>query len=330
MQMVELGGTGMKVSRLSLGTMTFGNPAWKSWVLGADRALPVLNAALDAGINFFDMADWYSLGACEALVGPALLARVPRDQLVLATKVFYQMSDDPADAGLSRRHIMASIDRSLKRIGTDHVDLYVIHAFDPATPIEETMEALHDVVKAGKARAIGASTMYAWQFCKMNWTARLHGWTPFANMQLQLNLLYREEEREMIPYCRDEGIAVTAFSPLARGFLSGGDGTARTRHDPYRRLFGDAVDRAIAARVAALAQARGVTPAQIALAWVAGHPDAPVPIFAANTVGQLREMTAALDIVLAPEERLALEELYRPADMINDYAPPRRARAMEA
>ncbi len=230
MEHVRFGATGLKVSRLCLGTMSLGSSAWKGWVLDEEAALPILRRALDRGITFFDMADWYSLGRGEAVVGRNLLRMERRERLVLATKVFYPMSDDPNDRGLSRQHILSSIDRSLKRIGTDHIDLYIAHAFDPETPIEETMQALNDVVRAGKARYLGASTMYAWQFAEMNAVARANGWTPFVNMQCQLSLLYREEEREMLPYCgMHSGIAVTTFSPLARGYLADAGPTWRGR-----------------------------------------------------------------------------------------------------
>src|ERR1700761_7106367 len=231
MDYIRFGKTGLKVSQLCLGTMSMGSSAWKGWVLDEKDSVPLLRHALEAGITFFDMADWYSTGRNEEVVGRNLLKMSGRERLVLATKVFYPMSDDLNDRGLSRKHIAASIDRSLARMGVDYVDLYVIHAFDPDTPIEETMEALHDIVRAGKALYIGASTMYAWQFAKMNHVAEKNGWTRFVNMQCQYSLLYREEEREMMPYCQDEGIAVTTFSPLARGYLANVVNTARTEHD---------------------------------------------------------------------------------------------------
>jgi aryl-alcohol dehydrogenase-like predicted oxidoreductase len=220
MDYIRFGQTGLKVSRLCLGTMSMGSSAWKGWVLDEDSSIPILRRAVDLGITFFDMADWYSGGRNEEVVGRNLLKMSPRERLVLATKVYYPMSDDPNDRGLSRKHIATAIDRSLARMGTDYVDLYVIHAFDAETPVEETMEALHATVRAGKVRYLGASTMYAWQFAKMNHVAAMNGWTPFVNMQCQYNVLYREEEREMLPCCRDQGIAVTTFSPLARGFLA--------------------------------------------------------------------------------------------------------------
>src|SRR6185369_4707292 len=243
-------------------------------------SVPILRHALDLGITFFDMADWYSTGRNEEVVGRNLLRMSAREQLVLATKVYYPMSDDPNDRGLSRQHITTSIDRSLARMGTDHVDLYVIHAFDADTPVEETMEALHDTVRAGKVRYLGASTMYAWQFAKMNHVAALNGWAQFVNMQCQYNVLYREEEREMIPYCQDQGIAVTTFSPLARGFVARetNDATARTAHDAFQDFYGDDIDREIARRVREVAQRRGTTPAHFAMAWVAGNANVNIPI----------------------------------------------------
>src|SRR5579871_4976408 len=272
MDYIRFGQTGLKVSRLCLGTMSMGSSAWKRWVLDEADSIPILQRAVDLGINFFDMADWYSNGRNEEVVGRNLLKMCDREQLVLATKVFYPMSADPNDSGLSRKHIAASIDRSLARMGTDYVDLYVIHAFDPTTPIEETMAALHDTVRAGKVRYLGASTMYAWQFARMNHVAEMNGWTPFVNMQCQYNVLYREEEREMFPYCRDRGIAVTTFSPLARGFLARDNDTARAAHDPYQDFYGDEIDREIARRVRAIAARREVSAAHVAMAWVADNP----------------------------------------------------------
>jgi len=328
MEYVRFGQTGLKVSQFCLGTMSIGTSKWKGWVLDEDRSVPILRQALDLGINFFDMADWYSTGVNEEVVGRNLLSLVPRDDLVLATKVFYPMSKAPNDGGLSRKHILASIDRSLKRIGTDHVDLYIVHAFDPETPIEETMEALDTVVRSGKARYLGASTMYAWQFAEMNAIARRNGWHGFVNMQCQYSLLYREEEREMMPYCQHQGIAVSTFSPLARGFLSGVQQSARTEHDIYLNWFGDEIDVEIARRVRALAEARGVTPAHIAMAWVAGSRNVTAPLIGADSPEQVRIAVEAGALTLSEAERAELEEPYRPRDMINDYNPVRRPRAL--
>lgn len=327
MQQIRFGQTGLRVSKLCLGTMGLGSSAWKGWVLDEDRSVPILKRALDLGFTFFDMADWYSTGRNEEVVAGNLLKLTQRENLVLATKVFYPMSEAANDRGLSRKHILASIDRSLKRMGTDYVDLYVIHAFDPDTRIEETLEALHDIVKAGKVRYLGASTMYVWQFVKMNYTARLNGWTPFVNMQCQYNLLYREEEREMMPYCHEEGIAVTTFSPLARGFLTGAERTARTAHDIYLNFYGDAIDVEIARRVRETAKKHGVTSAHIANAWVAGSPHVTSPLIGADTPEQVDVAVQAASLRLDDADRTFLEEPYRPRDVINDYNPVRRPRA---
>jgi aryl-alcohol dehydrogenase-like predicted oxidoreductase len=328
MDYLRFGSTGLRVSQLCLGGMGLGSSAWKGWVLDEDAAIPILRRALDLGINFFDTADWYSLGRGEEVVGRNLLRMVPRHELVLATKVFYPMSDAPNDRGLSRQHILTSIDRSLARMGTDYVDLYIVHAFDPETPIEETMQALHDVVRQGKARYLGASTMYAWQLAEMNAVARANGWTPFVNMQCQLSLLYREEEREMMPYCAHAGMAVTTFSPLARGYLAGAAANARTEHDPYLDWFGDQIDQEIARRTREVATARGVAPAQIALAWVAGSAQVTAPLVGADAPDQVDAAVAAAAMALSDGERDYLEAPYRPRDMINDYNPLRRARAL--
>jgi aryl-alcohol dehydrogenase-like predicted oxidoreductase len=328
MDYTRFGQTDLTVSQLCLGTMSLGSSAWKGWVLDEDDSIPILRRALDLGITFFDMADWYSTGRNEEVVARNLLKMRAREHLVLATKVFYPMSDDPGDRGLSRQHITASIDRSLARMGTDYVDLYVIHAFDEATPVEETMQALHDTVRAGKVRYLGASTMYAWQFAKLNHTAVLHGWTPFVNMQCQYNLLYREEEREMFPYCRDRGIAVTTFSPLARGFLARAEQTARTAHDLYQEFYGDDIDREIARRVREVATRRGVSPAHVAMGWVAGSPHLNVPIAGAAKAAHLDIAVEALQLRLDAGERAFLESPYRPRDEINDQNPLRRPRAL--
>jgi aryl-alcohol dehydrogenase-like predicted oxidoreductase len=252
----------------------------------------------------------------------------PRDELVLATKVFYPMSEAPNDGGLSRAHILDSIDRSLRRMGTDHVDLYIVHAFDPATPITETMQALHDIVRAGKALYLGASTMYAWQFAEMNALARANGWTEFVNMQCQYSLLYREEEREMIPYCQDRGIAVTTFSPLARGYLAGAAPGPRNAHDIYLSWFGDEIDVEIARRVREVADQRAVSPAHVATAWVAQSPNVTVPLAGAEAPEHVDAAVEALGLVLTEAEEAFLTEPYRPRDMINDYNLVRRPRAL--
>jgi aryl-alcohol dehydrogenase-like predicted oxidoreductase len=327
MDYVRFGRTGLRVSRFCLGTMGFGTSKWKGWVLDEDRTVPILKEALDLGINFFDMADWYSQGVNEQVVAGNLLKMTQRDRLVLATKVFYPMSDDPNDQGLSRKHILASIDRSLKAMGTDYVDIYMIHAFDPNVPFEETMEALDSVVRSGKARYLASSTQYSWQFAEMNAVAARNGWHQFVNMQCQYNLLYREEEREMIPYCRHKGIAVSTFSPLARGFLTGAQNTSRTAHDIYLNFYGDAIDVEIARRVAELAEKRGVTPGEIAMSYVVHSPHVDVSLIGADTPDQVRIAVRATELVLSAEERTHLEAPYRPRDMINDYNEIRRPRA---
>ena len=319
MDYVRLGTTGLKVSRLCLGTMTYGTPNWRPWVLDEATSRPFIKRALDLGINFFDTADIYSRGVSEEVVGRALKDFARREQVVLATKVFYPMTGDPNDKGLSRKHIMASIDASLKRLGTDYVDLYQIHRFDPDTPIEETLEALHDVVKAGKAIYLGASSMYAWQFANMLATQRLHGWTRFVSMQNHYNLVYREEEREMLPLCRAEGIGVIPWSPLARGFLAGNrtrgskDATKREQHDEFGHgLYYANEDYDIADRVVELATRKGVRPIQIALAWVAQQPGITAPIVGASKLEQLDQLVEGLAIELTPENRAFLEERYVP------------------
>lgn len=321
MEIVSFGNTGLKVSRLCFGTMTIGSSQWKPWVLDEPDARPLLKKCLDLGIRFFDTANWYSLGESERVVAATLTSMVPRDSLVLATKVFYAMSDDPNDRGLSRRHLLASVDASLRRMGTDYIDLLIIHAFDPQTPLEETMEALHDLVRSGKVLYLGASTMFAWQFAQMNHVARVNGWTPFVNMQCQYNVLYREEEREMLPYCRAQGIAVTAFSPLARGQLSAGKRIRSRTDEHFSNMYGDALDREICARVGAIAGERGTTMATVALAWVLAKNDICCPIVGASTESQIENNVAALDFEFTAEEIEILDSLYRPRDVINDYVP---------
>jgi 1-deoxyxylulose-5-phosphate synthase len=330
MDYIRFGQTGLTVSQLCLGTMSMGSSAWKGWVLDEDDSIPILKRALDLGITFFDMADWYSTGRNEEVVGRNLLKMNARERLVLATKIYYPMSDDPNDRGLSRKHIASGIDRSLARMGTDYIDLYVIHAFDADTPVEETMEALHDTVRAGKVRYLGASTMYAWQFAKMNHAATMNGWTPFVNMQCQYNVLYREEEREMLPYCRDQGIAVTTFSPLARGFLGRANGTTRTAHDAFQNFYGDDIDREIARRVREVAAHLNVSAAHVAMAWVAGNSNHNIPIVGAAKIAHLDVAVEALGLRLDAADRAFLEAPYRPRDEINDQNPVRRPRALHS
>jgi len=318
MDYVRLGNTGLKVSRICLGTMTYGTAQWRPWVLDEAASRPFFVRALEHGINFFDTADMYSRGVSEEVVGRALHELTRRDQVVIATKAFYEVGDGPNDRGLSRKHLFDSIDASLRRLGTDHVDLYQIHRFDYDTPIEETLEALHDIVKAGKARYTGASSMYAWQFSRMLHVASAHGWTRFVSMQNHYNLLYREEEREMMPLCGHEGIAVIPWSPLARGVLAGNrhqdgrESTARAKTDDIsREYYGDA-DFTIADRAAALAARRGVPPAQVALAWLLSKPGVTSPIVGASKLAHLDDAVAALGLRLDTEELTFLEELYQP------------------
>jgi len=322
LETVKFGRTGLKVSELCFGTMGVGSSKWKPWVLDEADSKNLLKRCLDLGITFFDMADWYSIGESERVVGSALLSMVPRDQLVFTTKAKYPLSDDPNDQGLSRKHLMSAIDGSLSRMGTDYVDIFMVHAFDPDTPIEETMATLHDIVKSGKARYIGASTIYAWQFAQMNAVARENNWTTFVNMQCQYNLLYREEEREMLPYCRDQGIAVTCFSPLARGWLSGIENKKRSEVDLYyNKNYGDALDLEICAWVEAFAKDHDATMAEVAIAWVCAKEAICSPIISAASLSQLDENVKALDLELTDNEIESLDQLYRPRDVVNDYVP---------
>lgn len=329
METISFGCTGLKVSKLCFGTMTIGSSDWKPWVLNEEEARPLLKRCLDLGINFFDTANWYSIGESETVVGAALTSMVSREQLVLATKVFYPMSDDPNDRGLSRKHLLSSVEASLRRMGTDYIDLLVIHAFDPDTPVQETMEALHDIVKSGKVRYLGASTMFAWQFAQMNHIARDNGWTPFVNMQCQYNLLYREEERDMLPYCRDKGIAVTGFSPLARGWLSGSKKIRSQTDGFFAKFYGDALDREICAQVQSIASLRDKTMAEVALAWVYSKQTICSPIIGASSVPQLENNVNALNLDLTLDEIETLDALYRPRDIISDYVPNPMPRHLE-
>ena len=326
MQYTKLGKTGVNVSKLCLGTMTFGSKQWRPWVIEEQEAAPVISAAVDAGINFIDFADFYSKGASESVVGN-VLSNYQRQNLVYVTKCFYAMSDDINDKGLSRKHILDSINNSLTRLRTDYVDVFMVHAFDPEVPMEETMRALHDVVQSGKARYLGASTMFAWQFAKMNEIARVNGWTPFSVMQCQLNAAYREEEREMIPYCINEGIAVTPFSPLARGILSGNSSSLRNQTDQFTNFqYGDEVSLNIAKAVEEVAASKGVTAPQVALAWVMARKGVASTLIGVETVDQLNANIAALDVQLSPEELFTIDRQYTPCDVINDYVENRITR----
>jgi aryl-alcohol dehydrogenase-like predicted oxidoreductase len=316
MEYVKLGSTGLDVSRICLGCMSYGVPdrGPHPWSLPEEASRPFIRDAVEAGINFFDTANVYSDGTSEEIVGRALADFARRDEIVLATKVHGRMRPGPNGGGLSRKAIMFEIDASLRRLGTDYVDLYQIHRWDPSTPIEETVEALHDVVKAGKALHLGASSMFAWQFSKALHVADLNGWTRFETMQNHYNLLYREEEREMLPLCADQGIGVIPWSPLARGRLTREwDATsARSETDEFGRNLYREGDRAIVEEVARIAQARGVSPAQVALAWVSRRPEVSAPIVGATKPQHLQDAVASLDVELTDDEVAALEKPYSP------------------
>lgn len=316
MRYVKLGSTGLDVSRLCLGCMSFGDPArgTHEWTLDEERSRPLIRAAVEAGVNFFDTANMYSDGTSEEIVGRALSEYTRRDEVVIATKVFYPMKFAPNAGGLSRKAIMDAIDASLRRLGTDHVDLYQIHRFDPATPVEETMEALHDVVKAGKARYLGASSMWAWQFAEMQHVAERSGWTRFVSMQNHYNLLYREEEREMLPFCAHQGIGVIPWSPLARGRLTrpAEAVTNRTEKDLVLQRLYHSADSEIIQRVSEVADRHAVPMAHVALAWVAGHPAVSAPIVGVTSQRHLDDALAGIEFQLTTEEREFLEARYTP------------------
>ncbi len=319
MHFANLGGSGLRVSRLCLGMMSYGNGSDRPWVLDEDRAEPIVRAAVDAGVTFFDTADTYSHGASEVATGRLVRSFLTREEAVVATKVFSPMTPGENGGGLSRKHVLAAIDASLDRLGMDYVDLYQIHRFDHRVPLEETMEALHDVVKAGKARYIGASSMFAWQFAKAQHIAATNHWTRFVSMQPHYNLVYREEEREMLPLCADQGVGVIPWSPLARGLLAGtrGDGserrTVRARNDPFAdQLYGRPGDREVVAATVAVAAERGVSPASVALAWLLQRPGVTAPIVGATKPDHLADAVAALDLELSDDEVARLEAPYLP------------------
>lgn len=319
MKYVRLGSTGLKVSHVCLGTMTYGSTAWRDWVLDEAAARPFFKRALELGITFFDTADMYSLGASEEVTGKALRDFAKRDEVVVATKVFNPMGPGPNQRGLSRKHIMDAIDGSLKRLGMDYVDLYQIHRWDSETPIEETLAALNDVVRSGKARYIGASSMYAWQFMKALDLSTQHGWARFATMQNHYNLVYREEEREMIPLCLDQGIGVIPWSPLARGFLAGNRSTVkvgettRSKSDEFAHsMYYQPDDFAVVDRLKIVAAEIGKTMAQTALAWMLSKPFITAPIVGASKMSHLEQAVDALTITLSAAQITALEAPYRP------------------
>lgn len=323
MQYVNLGRTGLQVSRICVGCMTFGSKKWREWVIEEEEARPIIKKALELGINFFDTANMYSLGVSEEILGRALNDFVSRDEVVIATKVYFPMKDLPNQGGLSRKHIFSQIDRSLKHLGTDYVDLYQIHRWDYSTPIEETLEALNDLTRMGKVRYLGASSMFAWQFAKALYLADLHGWTRFVSMQNHYNLIYREEEREMLPLCREEGIGVLPWSPLARGFFAGnrdrkGNGeTLRAKTDDYaRKLYFADQDFVVLDCVQEIAKRKNLKAIQIALAWVLHQPDITSPILGIRTIAHLEDAIEALGIELSKEEQKYLEEPYKPRPVL--------------
>jgi aryl-alcohol dehydrogenase (NADP+) len=330
MDYVRLGNTGLKVSRLCLGCMTYGTPKWRPWVLPEDESRPFFQKAVEYGINFFDTADMYSVGVSEEVTGRALRELLPRDQVVIATKAYWPMGKGPNDRGLSRKHLMHAVDASLRRLGVDYIDLYQIHRFDADTPIEETLSALHDIVKSGKVRYLGASSMAAWQFTKMLYVADRHGWTRFVAMQNHYNLVYREEEREMMALCREEGIGVIPWSPLARGFLAGnrrkgdfGD-TSRAKTDDFaHELYFSDADFAVADAVTAVASRLGARPAQVALAWLLAKPGVTAPIVGASKLPHLDDAIAALDLKLSTDDVAALEAPYQPHPVLGLAPAPK-------
>jgi aryl-alcohol dehydrogenase (NADP+) len=319
MKTVTLGSTGLKVSRICLGCMTYGSKKWRPWVLDEAESRPFIQRALEHGITFFDTADMYSDGASEEILGRAIRDFARRDEVVIATKVFFPTGPGPNDRGLSRKHILAAAEASLRRLGTDYIDLYQIHRFDPETPIEETIDALDDLVRAGKVRYLGASSMYAWQFSRMLHTAQQRGRARFVSMQNHYNLVYREEEREMIPLCIEEGVGIIPWSPLARGFLAGNrtanrEGeTERSRTDDYaHKMYYAPPDFEVVARVSELAERRGLRPATVALAWLLHRPGVTAPIAGVSKAHHLDDALRALEIALSPEEMAFLEEPYVP------------------
>jgi 1-deoxyxylulose-5-phosphate synthase len=323
MEYTNLGSTGTKVSKICLGCMTYGSSSWRQWVLNEEEGRPFIQEALEQGINFFDTADMYSLGKSEEVLGRALKDFGPsRDKVVIATKVFFPLGNDPNQQGLSRKHILHAIDDSLRRLGTDYVDLYQIHRFDYTTPIEETLTALHDVVKAGKARYIGASSMFAWQFAQMLYTSDRLGLARFVTMQNHYNLIYREEEREMTPLCQSEKVGLLPWSPLARGLLAGNrkTQTLRSKEDDYsKKLYTQEADDRVVDCVAEVAKNRGVPPAQVALAWLLQKPQVTAPIVGASKPHHLKDAVAAVSLKLTKEEIEQVESVYVPHPVLGHH-----------
>jgi aryl-alcohol dehydrogenase (NADP+) len=320
MRYTTLGDTGLEISRLCLGMMSYGDPGWRSWVLPEEEARPIVRRALEAGINFFDTADMYSRGVSEEITGKLLGEMARRDEVVIATKVYFPMSERPNRSGLGRKHVLDSVRDSLRRLDTDYIDLYQIHRWDDDTPLEETLEALHDAVKAGYVRYVGASSMYAHQFARALYTADLHGWTRFVSMQNHYNLLYREEEREMLPLCREEGVGVIPWSPLARGWLArpvdAREATDRGTEDDYARRMYDFPERdEIVRRVGEVAGERGVSRARVALAWLLGKEGVTAPIVGSTKAAHLEDALEALELELTEEEIERLEAPYPPREV---------------
>lgn len=318
----NLGRSGLKVSRIALGCLSFGSPSWRPWVLDREGSRPIVRRALDLGINFFDTADYYSSGASEEVVGALVHELVDRQSIVIATKLFAPMHDGANGGGLSRKHVMEAVDASLRRLGTDYIDLYQVHRWDPDTPIEETLDALNDVVRAGKARYLGASSMAAWQFMKALGLQRASAWAPFVSMQSHYNLIYREEEREMVPLCLSEGIGIVPWSPLARGFLAGKRGapgapSIRSRTpDPFADRYGGRADEEVLDCLIALGARLGKEPAELAISWLASRNGVTAPIVGVTRPEQLEQAVAALSLVLDPVDVAALEAPYRPRAVI--------------
>ncbi|NDJ51750.1 MAG: aldo/keto reductase [Chloroflexi bacterium] len=317
MEYMRLGKSGLQVSRICLGMMSYGDPGWRSWVLNEEASRPFIQRAVELGINFFDTANMYSRGVSETVTGKLLKDVARREDLVIATKVYFPVSDSPNQGGLSRKHIMEEVEASLRRLDTDYIDLYQIHRYDYYTPIEETLEALHDLVKSGKVRYIGASSMFAWQFVQAQYLADLHGWTRFISMQNHYNLVYREEEREMIPFCVDQGVGIIPWSPLARGFLAGnrkrdgGGETARAKDDPIAdRLYFHEQDLEVLDHVQAVAERHERSMAQVALAWMLHKPGITSPIIGATKMKHLEEAVEAVEIKLTEEDMAELEDCY--------------------
>ena len=317
MKFVSLGRCGMKVSRICLGAFGFGDPAWQPWVLDEARSRPIIRRALELGINFFDTADYYSNGESESVLGRALREFARREEVVVCTKAFHPTGPGVNERGLSRAHLLDAVDRSLSRLSMDYVDIYQIHRLDQTVPMEETLEALHDIVRSGKARYIAASNMVAWQFAKAIYLQQRNGWTRFVAMQNQYNLAYREEEREMIPLCLAEGIGYTPYSPLARGFLAGKGASIRAKHDPFIEKFhGNAADAAIRARVDHIAVRSGTTAAKVALAWLLHQPVLTAPVIGATAVAHVEDAAAALELSLSPPDLAFLQEPYQPRPVL--------------